>query len=166
MPLLHQVAERLLVALVNLVDKQQHGYCHLPHLLEEVHVLLGILHHVGNVEQHVGVLERRLGEGQHGLLQLVVGFEHARRVREDNLHVVSVDNAHNPVARGLRLKRGYAYTLAHELVHQRRLAHIGVAHYVYESCLMHLCHTFYDGSRGTGRTSDIIKFANILIFSL
>ena len=58
-PFLHDVAELFLLAHVDLVDEQQHGDGHLLHLVEEVHVLLGVLHHVGDVEQHVGIFQRR-----------------------------------------------------------------------------------------------------------
>ena len=44
----------------------------------------------------------------------------------------------NAVARGLRLERGNADALADKLVHQRRLAHIRIAHYVYKSCFVHI----------------------------
>ena len=137
-PALHGVAERLLVALVNLVDEQQHGYCHVLHLVEEVLVLLGVLHDVGDVEQHVGILQRRLRECEHRLLELIVRLEYAGRVREYDLRVFFVDDAHDAVARGLRLERGNADALADKLVHQRRLAHIRIAHYVYKSCFVHI----------------------------
>ena len=48
------------------------------------------------------------------------------------------------MARCLCLERGDAYTLAYQLVHQGGLAHIGVAHDVYESCLMHFLSVFFD----------------------
>ena len=142
MPALHSVAERLLVALVNLVDEQQHGYGHALHLVEEVLVLLRVLHYVGDVEQHVGILQRRLRECEHRLLELIVRFKYAGRVREDNLRVLLIHDAHDAVARGLRLERGNADALADELVHQRRLAHIRIAHYVYKSCFVHISFTF------------------------
>jgi hypothetical protein len=42
---------------------------------------------------------------------------------------------------GLGLEGGYRDTLAHQLVHQRGLAHIGIAHDIYESCFMF--HVFF-----------------------
>ena len=138
MPLLYSVAKGLLVALVYLVDKQEHRYRHLLNLVEKVHILLWILHHVGNVEQNICVLQSRLREGQHRLLELVVGFQHTRGIREHYLSIVLIDNTHDTVARGLRLECGNAYTLANKLIHQRRLAHIRIANYVYKTCFVHI----------------------------
>ena len=137
MPALHDVAEGLLVALVYLVDEQQHGYGHLGHLGEEVGVLLGVFHHVGDIEQHVGIGKGRLREGQHHLLHLVVGLEHSGSVREDYLAVVVVDDAHDAVTGGLGLEGSDADALAYELVHQRRFTHVGVAYDIYKSCFVH-----------------------------
>ena len=142
MPQLNQVAELLLVALVNLVDKQEHRNGHLAHFPKEVHVLFGILYHVGYIEQHISVFKCRLRESQHRLLQFIVRLEHSRGVGEHYLHVVRVDNAHYTVARGLRLECGNAYALAHELVHKRRLAHVRITYNVYKSCLVHLYFCF------------------------
>ena len=132
-------------------------------LVQEVLVLRGILYDVSDVEQHVGILQGRLREGEHRLLQLVVGLEHAGRVGEHNLHLGGVHDAHYPVARGLRLERGYGYAFAHELVHQRRLAHVGVAHYVYESCLVHShCGCFWFAAVAAARLPGLLnQFANI-----
>ena len=55
-PLLYNVAQLLLVALVNLVDKQYDGDSHLCHLVKEVTVLLRILHNVGDIEENVCIL--------------------------------------------------------------------------------------------------------------
>ena len=138
MPQLDDFFQFLLVAEVNLIDKHQHGYGHLAHLLQKVLVLVGLFHHVGDVEQHVGILQRRLGEGEHGLLQFVVGLKDTGRVGEDNLHVVGVENAHDAVARGLRLEGGDRNALAHKEVHERGLADVRVAHDVYETGFVHL----------------------------
>lgn len=127
-----------LVCLVYLVHQQQHGNGHLPHLVQKVLVLLGVFHHVSDIEQDIGIGQGALREGEHHLLHLVVGLQHARRIRKHNLHVVGVDYAHDAVARGLRLEGGNADALAHQLVHERALAHIGITHNVYESCFVHL----------------------------
>ena len=137
MPFLYYVAEAVLLAHVNLVDKYQHGDGHLPYFLEEVHVLLWILYYVCDIEQDVGIGKGRLRECQHGLLELVVGLQDSGCVGEYYLHVVGVDDAHYPVACRLCLEGGYADFLSDELVHECGLSHIGVAHDVYESCLVH-----------------------------
>ena len=62
-----------------------------------------MLDRVGNVEQHVGVLQRTAHETHHRLLELVVGFENTRRIRVNYLKIIAIDNAHNAVARSLRL---------------------------------------------------------------
>ena len=51
--------------LIDLVDEQQYRQIELLHFLKEVHVLLGVLNYVGNVEQNIGVLQSRLRERQH-----------------------------------------------------------------------------------------------------
>ena len=45
------------------------------------------------------------------------------------------------MTRGLRLKRSDRDTLAHQLIHQCALSHIGVAYDIYKSCLMF--HVFF-----------------------
>ena len=143
MPLLNGVAECLLVALVDFVDEQKHRNGHILHLVEEVHVLLGVLHYVGDVEQHVCILQCRFGECEHRLLQLVVGFQNTGSIGENYLGVVLVDYAHDTVARGLRLECGNADALAYQLIHQGRLAYIRIAYYIYKSCFVHIL--FYRG---------------------
>ena len=138
MPFLHDVAKFLVVAQVDLVDEQQHGNLHLAHFRQEIRILLRIFDHVRDIEQHVGIGQGTLREGQHQLLHLVVGLQHARRVAEDDLHIVRVDDAHDAVSGGLRLERGDADTLAHKLVHQRGLADVRVSYDIYESCFMHI----------------------------
>ena len=140
MPFLDEVAELFggVIALqhVNLIDEQQHGNLHLTHLLEEVGVFLRLLHHVGDVEQDVGIGQGRLRELQHILLHLVVRLQHARGIGEHNLTVGCVDDAHDTVTGGLRLERRDTNLLADELVHQRRLTDVGVTDDIYETGLM------------------------------
>ena len=121
----------------NLLGEEQHGHIHLLHLAQKVLILVGFLHHVGYVEQHVGILQGRLREGQHFLLQLVVGLEYARCVGEYDLCLFAVDDAHDAVARGLCLEGGDGDALAHEEVHEGRLAHVGVAYDVDKSGFVH-----------------------------
>lgn len=151
-----EVFKRLLVGYVDFVDEQEYGHLHAGYLLEKVLVLVGLLHHVGDVEEHVGVLEGALGEGEHLFLKLVVGLEHAGGVAEDYLCVGFVDDAHDAVARGLGLEGGDADALAHEEVHERGFSHVGVSHDVDEAravdgllsvicCLLSVvcCHLFF-----------------------
>ena len=118
MPGRHNLLQSLLVAQVNLVDEQDHRHLHGRHLLHKVVVLVGCLHHVGHVEQHVSIHQGRGGEVKHRLLQFVVGFEHAGRVGEHYLHVVGVVDAHDAVAGSLRLKGGDGDPFADQNVHQ------------------------------------------------
>ena len=136
MPCLHEVAELVLLALVDLVDQEDDGYLHLRDFLQEVHVLGWRLAHVRHVEQDVGVGECALRECQHHLLHLVVGLQHARGVGEYHLCLWRVDDAHDAMACGLGLEGRYTDLFAHELVHERALAHIRVAHDVDESCFV------------------------------
>ena len=148
-PLLHNRSQRSITTssafsllpstkLVNLVNQQQHGNLHLLHLLQEVHVLFRVLHHVGHVEQHVRILQGRFRESQHRLLQLVVGLQHTRGVAEHYLHVVCVDDAHDAMARRLGLERCYGNALSYQLVHERTLTHVGISNDVYKSGLVFL----------------------------
>ena len=60
-------------------------------------------------------------------MQLVVRFEHARCVGEDNLHVFFVEDSHDSVSRGLRFERGDGDSLFHEEVHQRGFPDVGIS---------------------------------------
>ena len=42
---------------INFIDQQDHRRIDLLYLLEEVHILLRILHHVGDIEQHISILK-------------------------------------------------------------------------------------------------------------
>ena len=129
--------QRLLVREVYLVDEHEDGHPETGYLLEEIGVLVGGLHHVGDVEQDVGIHQCALGELEHLLLQFVVGLEHPGGVGEAYLHVGGVEDAHDAVARGLRLEGGNADALTHEEIHECALPHIGIADDVYETRLVH-----------------------------
>ena len=137
MPLLHERDQILLVGQVNLVDEHEHGHFHLRDLLQEIGVLVDLLHRVGHIEQHVGIDQRTLAERQHGLLQLVVGFQHAGRVRKHNLGIVVVDDAHDAMACGLRLEGGNGNTLTNQKVHERRFSDVGITNDIYKTRFMH-----------------------------
>ena len=136
-PLLHEVAELRLVTLVNLVDQEDYRYRHLRDLLQKVHVLLRILDDIRHIKQDIGIGQGRLGELEHHLLHLVVRLQHARRVREDDLSILRIDDTHDTVARCLCLESGNAELLTDELVHQCALSDIRIADDVYESCFVH-----------------------------
>ena len=135
-PLVVLCLQGLRVAQVYLVDDHDDGHLHVLDLLYEVAVLVGRLHHVRHIEQHIGILQGGNGELEHLLLQLVVGFQYSRGVREAYLHLGRVQYAHYAVTCGLCLECGYADTLSHKQVHQCGLAHVGVTHYVHETCLV------------------------------
>src|SRR5256885_15194642 len=69
---------------------------------------------------HHGLVERLVQR------RAVLGLE-ARCIDEDELRRGTRANARDAVARGLRLARGDADLLAHQRIHQRGLAHIGLA---------------------------------------
>lgn len=93
-----------------------------------------------HVKQHVGVGERFLREFEHAFLELVLGLEHAWSVGKHDLVFRGVDYAHDAVTRGLRLRCDYAHAFADEIIHQRRLAYVGIAYYVDETRFVFGCH--------------------------
>ena len=118
---------------VYLVDDQQDRDCLFGHFGQEGGIFFGALHHVGDVYQDVGIGEGAFALAQHRLLQFVLGREDAGGVREDNLVVGGVDDAHDAVACGLGLGGYDGHALAYEVVHQCRLADVGVAYDVDET---------------------------------
>ena len=137
-PLLDGLHQLLLVRQVYLVDEQQDRHFHLRHLVDEVAMLVRRLHHIRHIEQHIRIRQSRRREVQHRLLQFVDGLQHARRVREDNLHVVRIIDAHNAVARRLRLEGRDGNAFAHQGIHQRGLAHVGISHDINKTCFVHI----------------------------
>ena len=91
------------------------------------------IHGVRDVEDHVGVGHGPGHELHHRLLQLVRGFQDARRVGVDDLEILPRDDAHDAVARGLRLGGDDRKPFADQCVHQRRFAHVGIADDIYEA---------------------------------
>lgn len=65
-------------------------------------------------------------------------LEHTWSVAEDDLHVICIDDAHNAMTRGLRLAGNNTDALAHQGIHERTLADIGIADDVDETGFMHL----------------------------
>lgn len=137
MPLLHDITQFLRVALVNLIDEQEHRYSHLLYLFEEVDVLLRILDDIGDIKQDIGISQCTLRESEHHLLHLVVWLQDARGIRKHDLHIIGIHDTHDTMTSGLRLEGSDADTLAHQLIHQRTLTHIRVTHDIYKTCFMH-----------------------------
>ena len=133
MPLLDQRLESLGRSEVDFVDHDDCRNVALRHLVENLGRAIGVLNGVGHVEQHVSVLQCSAHETHHRLLELVVGFENTRRIRVNNLKIIAIDNTHNAVARGLRLRCDDRQTLTHEGVHQRRFTHVWVANNIYKT---------------------------------
>jgi len=127
-PLLDERFERLLRRQVDLVDHHQRRHSALADAVDDLgRTFVVPLDGVGHVEQHVGVRQGAAHEIHHRLLQLVTGFQDARRIGEDDLEIVAVDDAQNAVARGLRLGGDDGEFLAHQCVHQRRLPDVGIS---------------------------------------
>ena len=118
---------------VDFVYHQQHGHFLEGHLCQKVGVLGGVFHHVGNVDEHVGIGEGSLAECEHAFLHLVSRREHTGGVGEHYLVFGSVDDTHYAVARCLRLGGDDAYALTHQIVHERGLAYVGVSNDVHET---------------------------------
>ena len=142
MPLLNDFTETfggvLTLELIDLIDEHKYGDLHLCYLLQEVHVLLRVLHHIRHIEEDVGIGKSRLRELEHVLLHLVVRLQHARSIGEDDLTIIRVDDTHDTVTRRLCLKCGNTNLFADELIHQRRLTDIRIADNVHETGFM--CH--------------------------
>ena len=74
-------------------------------------------------------------EGEHILLHTILGLEHPRSVAVDDLHTIAIDDANNAVSRCLRLIGDDAESVTYQLIHQGRLADIGVANDVDKAAL-------------------------------
>ena len=51
---------RMRFSQVDFIDEQQNGHVHALHLLQELLILIGLLHHIGDVDEHIGILQCRL----------------------------------------------------------------------------------------------------------
>ena len=100
-------------------------------------MLVGSLNHIGHIQQDVRIRQCRSRKIQHGLLQLVVWFQHARSIREYNLHIVRIIDSHNPMACSLSLEGSNGNTLAYQGIHQCGLAYIGIPYNIYKTCFVH-----------------------------
>eukprot|EP00967_Tisochrysis_lutea_P128829 scaffold220883_cov30-Tisochrysis_lutea.AAC.1 len=86
------------------------------------------LKNIDHKEHQVGIVERSLHCSHHALLQLVLGRGvDAGRVGVDELVVITVENAKDPMARRPRLCRHDGESLTDKRVHECRLAHVGHA---------------------------------------
>jgi hypothetical protein len=77
-----------------------------------------------------------LREVEHRLLELVLWLQHPRSVGVDNLVVGRVDDAHDAMACGLRLRCDDGDAFADEVVHQSRFADVRVADDVDKACFV------------------------------
>ena len=94
---------------------------------------VSLLHHVGDVEDDVGVSDGGIHVLHHGALQVVGRLEDTRSVGIDYLVVLPVDYAHYPVTGGLGLGCDDGKAFPDQGVHQRGLAHVGIAYDVYKT---------------------------------
>ena len=132
-PVLHQLLQSFLGSKVNLVDNQKNFGFNALHLVEEVGILVGVVLYIGHIEQYIGIHESRARELEHLLLELIVGLQHTWGVAIHHLEVIAIDDTHDTVASGLRLRGNNRKALAHQYVHQCGLAHIGIAYYIYKT---------------------------------
>ena len=65
MPFFHTFHQGILIAQINLIDKQKDRNLHLAHLFDELHVLVRLFHHIRHIEQHIRIRQCRLREIQH-----------------------------------------------------------------------------------------------------
>ena len=75
------------------------------HFLDKVRVLFDILHHVGDIEDDVGIDNGAFREIKHIFLHLVTGFHDPRGIGKHDLEVLSVHDPLDPVTRGLGFGR-------------------------------------------------------------
>ena len=136
LPIGNLLADGGLVAEVYLVDDQQHRHIAIDHTLQHLPVLEGLAH-LGDQQEQVGVLQGGAHEAHHLLMQLVGGIDDAGGVGVDNLEIISVDDAHNALAGGLRLGGDDTELFAHKGIHQRGFPYVGISNDIYESCFMH-----------------------------
>ena len=132
-PLCGQSGHCLLVTQVYLVDNDEHRAVHTAQPVDVLPVLVSLLDHIGDVQDDVGVSDGGIHVLHHGALQVVGRLEDPRSVGVDYLVVLPVDYAHYPVTGGLGLGCDDRKALPDEGVHQRGLAHVGVAYDVDET---------------------------------
>ena len=136
----HQLQHLGLVADVYLVDDQDDGTGKSPEFLDVFPVLVRFLDRIRHIQDDVCIPDGSVHEIHHVLLEPVIGLQDARGVGIHDLEILSVDDAHDAVARRLGLGRDDAELLAHEGVHQRGLADVRVPYDVDESGAMLLRH--------------------------
>ena len=139
MPEGYEGLEGLLGREVDLIYNKEHARTRGGHLLDfvdKVGIAVDGVLGFGDVEEDIGVNECRTAELQHFLLEAVVRRKYSRGIGIDHLEVLAVNDTENTMTGRLRLRSDNREALAHQGVHQRRFAHIGVAHYIYESASM------------------------------
>ena len=136
-PLVHQRVERFGRREVDLVDHHDGRNAAFPDAADDFGRTVALLHGVGDVEDDVGVGHGAGHEFHHRLLQFVTGFEDARRVGVDDLEIFAGDDAHDAVARGLRLGGDDRQFFADQSVHQCRFSDIGISDDIYKARFVH-----------------------------
>ena len=137
LPFVDQRFERFGRREVDLVDDHDGRNAAPADAVDDFGRAFALLHGVRDVEDHVGVGQGARHELHHRLLQLVRGLQDAGRVGVDDLEILARDDAHDAVACGLRLGGDDREFFAHEGVHQRRFAHVGIADDIYEAGTVH-----------------------------
>ena len=140
MPESDEVLQGFLGREVNLIYYKEHAYargCHFLHFLEEIGIALGVILYLGDIKKDVSINQRRTGELEHLTLELVVRAEDTGRVGIDHLEVLTVDDAHDTMTGGLRLRGDDRETLAYQGVHEGRFADIRVSNYIYKAAFVH-----------------------------
>ena len=105
--------------LIDFINKKQYGNFHFAHLFQKFDVLFRVFYHISYIKQDICISQSRLRKSQHHFLHFVVRLQHTRRIREHNLHIRRIHNAHNTMPCGLCLECCNAYFLTYKLVHQR-----------------------------------------------
>ena len=136
LPKLQRFQHFILVALVHLVQQQQRLSFETLRPVQHFFRSLRRLPQFHQHDQDVGIGQRLVHRLHHALVHLVLRIENARRIAQDQLVVVAVEDAQDPVARGLRLRIGDHQLLADQRVQQGALAHVGFTYDVHVSCLV------------------------------
>ena len=139
MPKINESLEGILGSEVYLIYYKEHAYAcggHFFDFLKEVGIAVGVVLHLGDIQEDVRVHKGRTGELEHLTLELVVRREDTRGVGIDHLEILAVDDSHDTMAGSLRLRCDDRKTFADQGVHERGLANIGVTHNVDKSAFM------------------------------
>ena len=129
----------LLCREINLIDNKENARArgrHLLYFLDEVGIAVDGVLRLGDIQENVRVHEGRTGELKHLTLKLVVRREDTRSVGIDHLEILAVDDTHDTMAGGLRLRCDDRKAFTHQGVHEGRFADVGIANDIYEPTAM------------------------------